>query len=203
MAEQEHDRKLDKMLDGLLSAYSAAEPRPGLETRILANLKEASARKSAWRWGFGWVWAGAATAAALAILLTVYFSRPQRRLGAPQIVQHAPQRESQPSPASQEESGPAPAGSAKSQSGRQQRQQLAKLQPAQAHNVTVVRQEVFPSPSPLSDQEKLLFLYLAGTPREELVAQSHPDEPPPVDGEPQDQSALPVRGSTNQTSNTR
>ena len=200
MAEQEHDHKLDKMLDGLLSAYSAAEPRPGLETRILANLKEASARKSAWRWGFGWVWAGAATAAALAILLTVYFSRPQRRPGAPQIVQHAPQRESQPSPALQEESGRAPAVTAKSQSGQRQ---LAKLQPIQAHDITAVRQEVFPSPSPLSEQEKLLFHYLARTPREELVAQSHPDEPPPVDGEPQDQSALPVRGSTNQTSNTR
>ena len=45
-----------------------------------------------------------------------------------------------------------------------------------------VRQQVFPSPSPLSEQEKLLLRYLSRTPREELVAQSHPDPPDEADG---------------------
>ena len=40
---QEKDHKLDAMLDNLLSTYSSVEPRPGLETRILANLREESA----------------------------------------------------------------------------------------------------------------------------------------------------------------
>jgi hypothetical protein len=42
-----------------------------------------------------------------------------------------------------------------------------------------VRKEVFPTPSPLSPQEELLLRYLAGTPRQEVVAQSRADEPPP------------------------
>ena len=41
-----NDRKLEEMLDSMLSTYSSAEPRPGLETRILANLKEQSAQRT-------------------------------------------------------------------------------------------------------------------------------------------------------------
>src|SRR5437763_15288478 len=36
------------------------------------------------------------------------------------------------------------------------------------------RLEVFPTPTPLSDQEKLLLHYMARTPREEIVAHSRP-----------------------------
>src|SRR5258708_12720478 len=43
--------------------------------------------------------------------------------------------------------------------------------------VAEVKQEVFPSPTPLTEQEKLLLQYLRATPREEVVAQSHPDNP--------------------------
>ncbi len=40
MADQEKDKQMqiDEVLDSLLANYSSAEPRPGLETRILANL---------------------------------------------------------------------------------------------------------------------------------------------------------------------
>jgi hypothetical protein len=44
------------------------------------------------------------------------------------------------------------------------------------------RQEIFPAPSPLSEQEKLLLRYLAGTPHEEVAAQSHGDDATPEDG---------------------
>jgi hypothetical protein len=42
-----------------------------------------------------------------------------------------------------------------------------------------VRQEVFPAPSPLSEQEQLALQYLRSTPRSELVAmsQSEPETP--------------------------
>ena len=47
MADQEKDKQMqiDEMLDSLLANYSSAEPRPGLETRILANLREQQKRK--------------------------------------------------------------------------------------------------------------------------------------------------------------
>jgi len=48
----------------------------------------------------------------------------------------------------------------------------------QTHSaVAVVKQPVFPAPSPLSEQEKLLFAYLRRTPYQELVQNSKPDEP--------------------------
>jgi hypothetical protein len=50
--------------------------------------------------------------------------------------------------------------------------------------VIAIKQDVFPSPSPLSEQEKLLFRYLARTPRAEIIAQSHPD--PEDEGEEND-----------------
>jgi hypothetical protein len=42
MADQEKDKQMqiDDTLDSLLANYSSAEPRPGLETRILANMRE-------------------------------------------------------------------------------------------------------------------------------------------------------------------
>ena len=43
--------------------------------------------------------------------------------------------------------------------------------------VVDVRLEVFPAPTPLSDQERLLMQYLASTPKEEVAAQSHSDKP--------------------------
>jgi hypothetical protein len=49
MAEDEKDRQLDSMLDSLLSAYSAVEPRPGLDSRIRAGLKaHAQQRRRQW-----------------------------------------------------------------------------------------------------------------------------------------------------------
>ncbi|MFI5106075.1 MAG: hypothetical protein ACHP79_14210 [Terriglobales bacterium] len=196
--KQDKDEKLDAMLDSLLSTYSSAEPRPGLETRILANLQEATAKKSL-GWNRNWIWAGAAAAAAAAILLAVYFSRPAPQ--APQVVVTPP------APQIVAPTHTPPQESARQESTSQESTREA--QPRAPHRqrspevlVADVRQDVFPSPSPLSEQEKLLFSYLRATPREELVAQSHPDEPP-AEASPQDQSALPARGSTNQPSNTR
>ena len=73
MADQEKDKQIDKMLDSLLANYSSVEPRPGLETRILANLvlenpRDAEGREAGrgW-WGFKWLWVGAALAAAIIV----------------------------------------------------------------------------------------------------------------------------------------
>ena len=35
MAEQDNEKRLDQLLDSLLTTYSDVQPRPGLETRIL------------------------------------------------------------------------------------------------------------------------------------------------------------------------
>ena len=71
MADQEKGKHLDEMLDSLLANYSSVEPRPGLQTRILATLRDAEEKKTpqGW-WNFKWLWAGAvATAIIVAAVL--------------------------------------------------------------------------------------------------------------------------------------
>jgi hypothetical protein len=52
------------------------------------------------------------------------------------------------------------------------------------------RPPVFPTPTPLSEQERLLLSYYTHTPREELIAQSHPEDSP-IAGEDQSNIAVP------------
>ncbi|HTR25082.1 MAG TPA: hypothetical protein VMI10_13960 [Terriglobales bacterium] len=52
--------EVDRWIDEGLSVYAKAEPRAGIEGRVLARLAEArsESRRGAWSWG-GWVLAGA------------------------------------------------------------------------------------------------------------------------------------------------
>lgn len=73
MAEDEKDRRLDTMLDSLLSGYSQADPRPGLELRIRATLRSHAAQR---RWF--WMLASAGVAAMLALVMVTSQLRPSR-----------------------------------------------------------------------------------------------------------------------------
>ena len=102
MADQEKDKRIDEMLDSLLANYSAAEPRPGLETRILANLRERPEKETVqgW-WNFKWIWAGMVTAAIIIAAVLMSVRRPieppanvivknNQPAAQPQIQPHAP-----------------------------------------------------------------------------------------------------------------
>jgi hypothetical protein len=71
---RKHD--VDQRLDSALSQYSKAEPRTGLESRVLANL-EAERNRMASRWR--WWWAVGAVAAAAAIVAVVWMGENSRR----------------------------------------------------------------------------------------------------------------------------
>jgi hypothetical protein len=180
MPDQDKDKQLDDLLESLLSSYSVAEPRMGLETRIQALVRDAAPKRRPWLWNLGWLGAGAM--AIVAILLVVYASRtiaPPHRT-------------------------PLEAGSPFPQPTRvavvpkrtiknpDRSQKVSRLVPENMYTLAVKdRPAVFPTPVGLSDQEKLFLRYLAGTPRDEVIAQSHSDEVEVVDGLPDDQSALP------------
>src|SRR5258708_30625617 len=66
MADQDKDKQLDDLLESLLSRYSLAEPRPGLETRILATM-EGHATQRQRRWLF--VFAASVAAVLFAVLI--------------------------------------------------------------------------------------------------------------------------------------
>ena len=71
MADQDNEKRLDQLLDSLLTTYSDVQPRPGLETRILATVR-AQVPQSSRQWGIAWIWAGAViTTLALAAVLLV------------------------------------------------------------------------------------------------------------------------------------
>jgi hypothetical protein len=182
MADQEKDRKIDDMLDSLLVNYSSAEPRPGLETRILANLRDAEKKASERWWNFKWIWAGMVTAA---IIVAVLLIGGRHRVAPPtntvvKTISPAPQPEIQ-----------LHAPTVRNETAKiRPRKSLA---PTRPHNATLAlskRPAVFPTPTPLSEQEKLLVSYLVGTPREEVIAESHPDEPPAV-GDQDQTKAIP------------
>jgi hypothetical protein len=170
----DHDAKeqLDDLLESLLSNYSAAAPKPGLETRILANLRRAQQRKRRF-WTEPW-FLGAATAAALVILVVAVFLM---RLG-----QH-----SHPGPIQVRQPFTHPQREDTALQPRVGQKRLAARKPGsltavrdqddEMHGLTVSnRPAIFPTPVPVSEQEGFMFLYLAITPKDELVAQGHRDE---------------------------
>jgi hypothetical protein len=166
MADREKDKQMqiDDMLDSLLTNYSVAEPRPGLETRILANLREAEEKEAAhgW-WSFKWLWAGVVTAA---IIIGAVLINGRHRVEPPTNVVV---KNSQPAPRPEIQSR-APIA----------RQETAKIHrrkpstPTLPQNATLALSERpanFPTPAPLSEQDRMMFAYLENTPREVVIAQ--------------------------------
>jgi hypothetical protein len=183
MVDQEKDKQMDEMLDSLLASYSSVEPRPGMEMRILANLRDAERREStAPGWNWKWLWAGMAVAAAI-IVAVVLIGGPRRAVTPSTVVQTQ-----QPAPVPKPEvQRNAPVRAVNSMHPRSPR--VGQIRPENVMLALRQRPQVFPTPTPLSEQEQLLLRYVSGTPREEVVAQSHPDELPVAD---QDQTqALP------------
>jgi len=183
MADQEKDRHIDEMLDSLLANYSSLESRPGLQTRILANLREVEKEPSQGWWTFRWLWAGVVAAA---MIVAAVLISGRHRVEPPTHVlvktsPAVPQPEIQPQ-----------APIARQETARIHRHKPLTVPTVQQNTALALskRPAVFPAPTPLSEQERLLLRYYASTPREEVIAQSHPDEPPVV-GDPDQTEAIP------------
>jgi hypothetical protein len=158
-----NDNWTDKLIDVHLEAPNSTEPQLGFESRLLARLAEEQTTRR--RPMFWMIWASAAVATAL--IAIVFFARPRSNPTpvetAKVIVPEQPPRVAAPAPSTGsptvKRAGPA----------RPRRQ----IMPAVASDI---RQEVFPAPFPLSEQERLAFAYLRGTPRSEVIAISHPEQ---------------------------
>ena len=173
MAEQKpnnkelRDTELDRLLDSALAKYAAAEPRAGLESRILANLRAARSRvpeRSWWRWGL------AAVAAVFVIALALAF-RPGKS-SKPTIASH-PDVTVQPAPEQEHKFVSQDHGAVrdapKPVRKRPRRRYSSEIQLA----ARVPKLDQFPSPQPLSEQELALARYVRDFPQEAvLVAQS-------------------------------
>lgn len=165
MAEWNDDQRLEKMLDSLLASYSDEQPRPGLQTRVLANLRAQAARERPAAWRITWWWSISGSVAAMTIVFAFFLWQ------ATQLP---------PPPPGGGFTAPAPpvAASVPKDSGLCLGPCRTATKPrAVAPVVESAQLEVFPSPSPLSSQEKLLLQYVQRTPAKEVILQSHADVP--------------------------
>lgn len=150
--------ELDRELNTALAKFAAAEPRTGLEERILASLRAEQQRaltKSWWRWPVL-----AAVAAGLVVSVSVGWrsAKPVQNMGkaGAQIGNNI-----ETSPIRSHEAASA-----------------TRLKPhVVRHSATVVasavKLEQFPSPQPLSEQEKILATYVTKYPEHAaLIAQA-------------------------------
>lgn len=158
--------ELDQALDETLARY-ASEPRVGLEERVLASVRAAEVRvghRAWWTWGF----AAALTAALLAAGVFAWrSSKPVR----PEIVKRP--SSTQQTPASPE------SAKVEGTNSPQKKEPPHKLVRHSLPHETVAanpKLDVFPSPLPLSEQEKILASYVAQYPEHAaLVAEARMD----------------------------
>ncbi len=162
-SDTNENAELDRILDAALARYAMAEPRPGLEGRILANLRGAEVEVRHGRW---WIWGLAATAAILLVIGTLGW---KWTTAAHQPIAHhsapAPQRPAVPELATRDGNTPPQIKRAPRRVARH----------APQHEVVAAnpKLDVFPSPLPLTAEEVALAQYVRDFPNEaQLVAQA-------------------------------
>jgi hypothetical protein len=164
MDDKERNQFVDSLLDASLARYSTVAPRPGIEGRVLANVGARQERRS---W---FAWAGRLAAWAFTIFIAVGVLKllQVRRSPSPPLsvakVKTAP-----PTPPAAHDPIAVPRERARALlPASKRRAPQANIVLAHAEN----KLPMFPSPGPMTDQEKLLAQYVRTTPAEVLLAAS-------------------------------
>ena len=145
MNREERERVVDGALARALRPENA-EPRDGFEDRLLANLAAQPQRRPWWRW----LWVPAlAAAAVLAVMLAMRTTRrPEPAVDAHRTT---------PSPEQPVIVAKTPVQSPQVVRRKAIHRTQAHVQLAHATAPTLPKQEVFPTPVPMTDQERLLL----------------------------------------------
>lgn len=160
---KQHD--LDRMLDAALSKYAAAEPRAGLEDRVLANLRAEQVRVPDRAW---WRWSVIAVVVAVSVVGLVLTRRSDKQshpvvANRPVVTTQPPKERAMQTVSNAQRSGvrPVPTNA------------LGKVTvPPPPPTVAIARPpklDQFPSPQPLSEQEKILQNYVAENPEQAVL----------------------------------
>lgn len=153
---------LDRELDAALATYAAAEPRTGLEERVLANLRterEQVVRRSWWSWAV----VGGLAVGVIVVAATLSW-RPANNAAKhhPPTKAHRAAETQVAGNSEMNRTGPTIPKPRKRPSVHLHR----------TENVAQPKLDVFPSPLPLSQQEKMLASYASHYPKEAaLIAQ--------------------------------
>jgi len=153
MNANDKDRFVDELLDASLRQYRSEEPRSGLETRILAGAR-ASERAAQPRGTWMWV-LGAATAGLAVVAVILSLPRPRPAL-APSAAPRAATKPASP-PIAPRAAATVP----------------MTVRGGSRVTVAARRPEQFPTPTPLSQEERLLLLYVKTADESGLAAQAN------------------------------
>jgi len=153
---------LDQLLDSALAQYSKVDPRAGLESRTNANLQSERDRIAATR---RWWWALTLAATTAVIILTVWIeSNTGFRGKVPVAMKATPEQ-----PADTKKATIDMQAQPHVSQGTCEINSRPENKRRSVHKVETPRLDRFPSPRPLSEQERLLLGYVNQTPREEVV----------------------------------
>jgi hypothetical protein len=149
-----NDDELDRELNAALAKYTAVEPRPGLEERVLSNLRSAPAEALGRAW---WRWSLAAAVAAMVVVglaLAWRSGKPSR----PAVASH---------PSSMTQGTPEDVTQVvSSRRGNETRPhhvhapRTIRRSPPPVVVAAVPKLEQFPSPQPLTEEERILADYV-------------------------------------------
>jgi len=171
MKAKHNEREVEQWLDAALAQFSNAEPRSGLEGRVLAHLRKEKDhlekdRLAALR---RWTWA-AGTITVAAVLLIVMWVRLRDTRNDPSRTAATPTTHREEAATSRPASHQSPVTEHTQAVVRSPRRQLTS---AVATHAKEPKLDQFPSPVPLNDQENRLALYVREFPeRAALVARA-------------------------------
>ncbi len=166
-----HNSDVEPWLSSALIEYANAEPRAGLEDRILANL-QAQRRRITQRQRWWWAEAGAVATAAV-IALSVWLGQNNRAQtpGGPSIAAR-PSAGAEPRPLLSPDV-PSRGCAVTRLFPVQPRRRSSARHPAAEPRAVDSKLDKFPAPAPLSDQEELLARYVEEFPqRAALIARA-------------------------------
>lgn len=168
MRDREHEwgtaerDALDRDLDAGLAKYVTAEPRPGLEERIMAGLR---AERDPVASPSGWAWPAVAAASfaliIAAALLAWMGARPDLATHHPAITAPRAAGAQVATNGQTHSDGPAAPERAKRPVRRARHHEI--------ESVATPKLNVFPSPRPLSNEERLLVRYVQEFPQEAVT----------------------------------
>ena len=157
----------DGWLRAALKQYGEADPRPGLENRVLAAVRAEREHRTTRQWHW---WPALATLAAILVIGTAMHLVQWRNGSIP-----PPLAKRDPAPSEQKGLQPSQAkmAPAEEEANRTIHAVIARNHVDRVVESATPRLERFPSPEPLSEQEKILARYVQQFPREaDLLAQA-------------------------------
>jgi hypothetical protein len=172
----------DRMLDAALAKYTAVEPRAGLEDRVLTRVRAEQARSADRAWWRGhWGWAGATAVVIVSVMLAVTWNGKSGPPSPPIASHPATMMPSQQRAATKT---PETTNSATQAASRDLNSVLPRHNESEQRPIkhssqpefvadTAPKLDKFPSPRPLSEQEKMLLEYVQQNPEEAaMIAQA-------------------------------